>query len=213
MYKFSFYFYSYLKQHNYVLPLLTLGITYVGTPFCADSVEIQQDGQDQITYETTAIIPRFNFTCNGRITVIRARVRRENQDNFSFFQVWRPSSTSSITYNRIGEVQLSHDQVAGNGTYRTANIILTGNNRIEVQSGDVVGYYREIYSRYRLRTIQTDGYIQYEFDGTNTPTSVNLNNADRNINKRQPLIEFIIGMCVYSITVVYRLLSIVSKYM
>ena len=186
---------------------------YVGTPFCTDSVDIQQDGQDQIGHERIAIIPRLNFTCNGRITVIRARVRRENVNNFSFFQVWQPSSTSSTTYNRIGEVQLSHDQVTGSGTYRTATIILTGNNRIEVQSGDVVGYYREIYSRYRLRTIWTDGYIQYEFDGTNTPTSVNLDNANRHINERQPLIEFTIGKCVYSITIVYRLLSIVSKHM
>ena len=170
---------------------------YVGTPFCTDSVDIQQDGQDQITYETTAVIPRLNFTCNGRITVIRARVIREGRDNFSFFQVWRPSSTSSTTYNRVGEVQLSHDQVTGSGTYRTATIILTDNNRIEVQSGDVVGYYRESFSRYRLRTIQTDGYIQYEFDGTNAPTSVNLNNANRFRNRQQPLIEFIIGKCVY----------------
>ena len=186
---------------------------YVGTSFCTDSVEIQQDGQDQITYETTAIIPRLNFTCNGRITVIRARVGREDLDNFSFFQVWRPSSTSSITYNRIGDVQLSHDQVTGSGTYRTATIILTDNNRIEVQSGDVVGYYHESFSRYRLRTIRTDGYIQYEFNSTNAPTSVNLNNADRHINERQPLIEFTIGKCVYSIIAFYRLLSIVSMHM
>ena len=188
---------------------------YVGTSFCTDSVEIQQDGQDQITYETTAIIPRLNFTCNGRLTVIRARVIREgrNNYNFSFFQVWRPSLSSSTTYNKIGEVQLSHYQVTGSSTYRTATIILTGNNRIEVQSGDTVGYYREAYSRYRLRTIRTDGYIQYEFEGTNAPTSVNLSNADHSINKRQPLIEFTIGKCVYSITVVYRLLSIVSKHM
>ena len=186
---------------------------YVGTPFCTDSVEIQQDGDDEISYQRIAIIPHLNFTCNGRITVIRARVRRANQDNFSFFQVWRPSSTSSTTYNRTGEVQLSHDQVTGSGTYRTATIILTGNNRMEVQSGDVVGYYRQSYSRYRLRTIQTDGYMQYEFDGTNAPTSVNLNNADRYINERQPLIEFTIGKCVHSITVVYGFISIVSKYM
>ena len=103
--------------------------------------------------------------------------------------------------------------MTGSGNYRTANIILTGSDKIEVQSGDVVGYYRQSYSRYRLRTIQTDGYIQYEFDGTNAPTSVNLNNADRSINERQPLIEFTIGKCVYSITVIYKLLSIVSKHM
>ena len=104
--------------------------------------------------------------------------------------MWRLSSTSSTTYNKIGEVQLSHDQVAGSGTYQTATIILTGSDTIEVQSGDVVGYYHESFSRYRLRTIQTDGYILYEFDGSNIPTSVNLNNASRHTNERQPLIKF-----------------------
>ena len=127
-----------------------------------------------------------------------ARVRRENQNNYSFFQVWRPSSTSSTTYNKIGEVQLSHDQVTGSGAFRTATIILTGNDTIEVQSGDVVGYYRKSFSRYRLRTIQTDGYILYEFDGSNDPTSVDLNNADRSKNKQQPLIKFTIGKHVFS---------------
>ena len=112
--------------------------------------------------------------------------------------MWRPSSTSSTTYNRIGEIQLTHNQVTCGGTYRTAYIILTGNNTIEVQSGDVVGYYRKSFSRYRLRTIQTDGYIMYEFDGLNATTSVNLSSADHYINERQPLIQFTIGKCVFN---------------
>ena len=98
-----------------------------------------------------------------------------------------------MIYNKIGEVHLSDNQVTGSGFFRTANIILTGDNTIEVQSGDVVGYYRQGDARYRLSTIQTNEYILYEFGGdSNTPTSVNLNNADRNINE-QPLIEFTIG--------------------
>ena len=88
--------------------------------------------------------------------------------------------------------------MTGRGTYRTPNIILTGDNTIEVQSGDVVGYYREGGARYRLRTIPADEYILYEFDSeSNGPTSVNLSNADRDINE-QPLIEFTIGKCVFS---------------
>ena len=166
---------------------------------CTDSVDIQRDGDDQIEYRRIAIIPRLNFTCSGRITSIMARVRRENQNNYSFFQVWRPSSTNSTTYNKIDEVQLSHDQVTGSGTYRTATIILTSNDKIEVQSGDVVGYYRESYSRYRLRTIETDGYILYEFDGSNDPTSVDLNNANRSKNEQQPLIKFTVGKHVFNL--------------
>ena len=103
-----------------------------------------------------------------------------------------------MIYNKIGEIQLLDDQVTGSGDYRTANIILTGDNTIEVQSGDVVGYYRQRGARYRLSTIQTNEYMLYEFRGdSNTPTSVNLSNADRNVNE-QPLIEFTIGKFVFS---------------
>ena len=171
----------------------------LGGQFCTDSVDIQQNGDGELEHNRITIIPRLNFTCNGRITIIRARVRRpENRNNPSFFQIWRPSSTSSTVYNRIGEVQLSDDQVTGSGEYRTANVILIGSDKIEVQSGDVVGYYRQGGARYRVRTIQTDGYILYEFDGSRAPTSVDLNNADRHMNDRQPLIEYIIGKCVFS---------------
>ena len=102
--------------------------------------------------------------------------------------MWRPSSTSSTTYNRIGEIQLTHNKVTCGGTYRTAYIILTGNNTIEVQSGDVVGYYHPPRSRYRVTTIQTDGYILHEFSGSYE--SVYLNNGH---NYHQPLLQFTIG--------------------
>ena len=167
---------------------------------CTDIVNVQQDG-NEIENRRISIIPRLNFTCNGRITAITARVRRRyNRYNDAFLQIWQSSSTSSTTYDKVDEFEISHDQVTGinSGEYRTANIMLTGNNKIEVRSGDVVGYYRESGARYRFRTIQTDGYIQYEFDGQNDLTSVNLNNANRYTDERQPLIQFTIGKCVFN---------------
>ena len=114
---------------------------------------------------------------------------------YPIFQVWRPASSDSTIYNKIGEVQLqSDDQVTGSGDYRTANIILTGNNTIEVQSGDVVGYYHPPQSRYQVRTISTDGYIQYQFNGSHE--SVDLNNYQNTSNEYQPLIQFAIGKSV-----------------
>ena len=169
----------------------------LGGQECTDYVDVEQNS-DEIGYDRIAIIPRLNFTCNGRITSIRARVRfRTDRSANAFFQVWRPSSMGSTIYNKIGEVQLSDEltDLSSDGV-QTTNIILTGINTIQVQSGDVVGYYRENGARYRFRTIQTDGYIQYEFDGTNDPTSVNLNNADRNNDNRQPLIQFTFGKCI-----------------
>ena len=162
---------------------------------CIDGVNIQQNGDTQISRGRLAIIPHLKFTCNGRITGIRARVTvddNRNRNDYPSFQVWRPSST---IYNRIGEVQLqSDDQVTGSGTYQTANIILTDDNTIEVQSGDVVGYYHPLQSRYRVRDIiSTAGYVLYRFDGSSVPNSVNLSNDDAIGGTRQPLIQFTIG--------------------
>ena len=119
----------------------------------------------------------------------------EDRVDYPFFQVWQPLSTNSAVYNKIGEVQLQSDQVTGSGDFQTANIILTGNNTIEFQSGDVVGYYHPPDARYRVRTIRTSGYRLYQFDldSSPVPTSVNLNNADSEDDEQQPLIQFTIG--------------------
>ena len=170
----------------------------LGGQFCTDYIDIEQEGDNGISRDKLAIIPRLNFTCNGRITGIRARVsRNSNRSGSTSFQVWRPASVGSTVYNKIGEVQLqSDDQVTGSGTYQTANIILTGNNTIEFQSGDVVGYYRPPESRYGVRIIGTSGYRLYRFDELPLPTSVNLSNANSSNNERQPLIQFTIGKCM-----------------
>ena len=168
----------------------------LGGQFCTDSVDVQQDGDNEIGRDMLAIIPRLNFTCNGRITSIIARVRFDDNDNrvdYPVFQTWRPTSIGSTIYNKTGQVQLqSDDQVTGSGNRRTVTIILTGNNTIEVQSGDVVGYCHPPESRYRVRNIQNDGYKQYEFD--ESPESVDLDHRDGIHDNQQPLIQFIIGM-------------------
>ena len=161
---------------------------------CTDIVDVQLNGNDQIGRNRLAIIPHLNFTCNGRITSISARVyvdNNQNRNDYPFFQVWQLAVDSTTIYNKTGEVQLSDDQVTGSGDYQTANIILTGNNTIEVQSGDVVGYYHPLQSHYRVRTIQTIGYILYQFMGSHD--SVDLSNNISSNDQRQPLIQFTIG--------------------
>ena len=177
--------------------IILMNNSLLGGQFCTDYVDVHQDGRNQIGRSRLAIIPRLTFTCDGRIIGIRARVLFDNgRNDYPFFQVWRPSSDGSTIYNKIGEVQLqSDDQVTGSGDYRTVNIILTGNNTIEFQSGDVVGYYHPPDARYRVTTIRTSGYRLYQFDGSPALTSVNRDNGDRD-NNRQPLIQFTIGKCV-----------------
>ena len=167
----------------------------LGGQKCTDYVDIQQDGDGQYGQNRTGIIPRLNFTCSGRITSIRARLTSNgNRNNYPFIQVWRATSDGSTLYNKIDEVQLSDDQVTGSGNFQTANITLTGNNTIEVQLGDVVGYYHPPDARYQMREIDTDGYYLYRFDGSPAPDSVNLTENDLVVNYRQPLLQFTIGM-------------------
>ena len=175
----------------------------LGGQFCTDYVDIEQNGQDDIGRGDgrLAIIPRLNFICTGRITSIRARLESHGGSCNPIFQTWRLASAGSMVYNKIGEIQLLSNQVTGRAhdDYRTANIILTGNNTIEFQSGDVVGYYHPPDSRYRVRTIRTDGYRLYEFSGSSIATSSSVNLMGDGINQRQPLIQFTIGAFVFLI--------------
>ena len=168
----------------------------LGGQECIDYVNIQQHGDVAIGRNRLIIIPRLNFTCNGRITSIRARMIFDNSSSdYPSFQVWRPPSIGSTMYNKIGEVQLqSDDQLSVvNNVTRIATITLTGNNTMEVQSGDVVGYYHPPDARLRVIMRRTDEYRVYEFSGTRE--TVNLNDIFNNTNNLQPLIQFTIGEC------------------
>ena len=172
--------------------IVLMNNSLLGGQECTDSIDVGQIGNNQINADRLAIIPRLNFTCNGRITRIRARIGFIGfTQEYPFFQVWRPASVGSTIYNRIGQVQLQLDQVIFINLVPVANITLTGNNTIEVQSGDVVGYYHPPNAHFRVRTIQTRGYRLYQFSGS--PDSVDLSNNIGNDDNRQPLIQFIIG--------------------
>ena len=163
----------------------------LGGQCCTDSVDVLQNSDNVMGHNSQAIIPRLNFTCNGRITSITARVSFNVVSNFPFFQVWRAASVGSTIYNRINQVQLPREVIPGAGV---ANFSL--HNTIEVQSGDVVGYYHPSSSRYRVRDIRTDGYILYQFSGSQE--SVDLNDNISSDDRRQPLIQFTIGKCIFS---------------
>jgi len=118
-----------------------------------------------------------------------------NRNGFPSFQVWRPSSPGSLIYNRISEVQLQSDDqvIIGSNGFQEARIPLNGDDRIEFQSEDVIGYYHPLDSRYNVRDIQTDGYLLYLFDESPPPASINLDERSARRNSRQPLIQFQIG--------------------
>ena len=178
--------------------IVLMNNSLLGGQQCTDHINIQQHGNVIIGDKRLAIIPSLNFTCNGRLTSIRARMNFDDKGtNYPFFQVWRPASLHSTTYNKIGEVKLqSDDQLSEiDDTFLTVTITLTGNNKMEVQSGDVVGYYHPPDARYRVLSRITFGYRLYEFSESHK--SVDLNNTLFNNSYffRQPLIQFTIGKC------------------
>ena len=140
------------------------------------------------------IVPCLRFSCNGRITSIKAKVnKKSDNNNFLSFQVWRQSSVNSSVYNKTGEAKMSsNDQVTSN----ILNIKLTGDNAIEFQSGDIIGYYHPNGSSYLVTHINnTNGYKLYRFDKLLQNTAaVNISEATKVKQRKQPLLQFEIGI-------------------
>ena len=160
---------------------------------CIDVVDnVQQTGDDQISIGRTVIVPRLNFTCSGRITNIRVRILSDGDGtNFPSIQVWRQSSTPQL-YNLINVVQIESSHLNNQLTHLEAIISLTGDNRIQFLSGDVIGFYNPSDSGYVTRDIMTLGYVMYVFLGSDD-SSLNLNNANFSPDGRQQLIQFTLG--------------------
>ena len=161
------------------------------------SDDVQRRGSDTpLRNNRIVIVPRLNFTCNGRITNIRVRISSDGTgDNFPYVQVWRPSQPS--LYTRWDQVHIQSSHLKTNLTYPEANIPLTGNNRIQFQPGDVIGFYNPSDSGYEIRDRPTSGYMFYVFTGS-TATSLDLSNVNPTPMERQPLIQFTLGEYVDS---------------
>ena len=166
---------------------------------CFDAVNVRRQGLNVISRSSQVIIPRSNFSCNGRITGYQLSLRRGMFEELArppVIQVWRP--TSSTTYTRVDtECLLAANDImlTGGGTnvYNLGTVSCTGNNRIEFQAGDVIGYHHANFLLYHLYTITTMGYIAYVFDTSNPLSTLNINSADSVMDFRQPLIEIMFG--------------------
>ena len=168
-----------------------------GGQSCIDDVDnVQQSGNQGIVHNRTVIVPSLNFTCNGRITNIRVRILNDSAtgNNFPYIQVWRPSSSSQL-YSLTDQVQIQSSHLNTQLTYLEANIPLTGNNRIQFQSGDVIGFYNPPDSGYEIRDITTPGYKLLVFVGASTG-SLDLSAAHAISTRQKPLIRFTVGELV-----------------
>jgi len=166
-----------------------------GGQTCVQNINVQRVGSGYMTRRRLGIVPQLYFHCNARITRIRVRLLPDiNRHDYPYIQIWRPSSKDSTTYTKIAQVQVTKSQII-RIRYVEADIHLGGTNRIVVETGDVIGYYHPVDVGYRVRTVETTGYVLYvfnEIDGS-TATSIDLSNKFHHYPLSQPLIQFTIG--------------------
>ena len=166
---------------------------------CMNNPNVDQRGELSIGAGGQVIVPRASFNCNGRVTDIAVSMRwgGRRSGNLPLFQVWHPTSLTSNTYNKTGEIQLPVGMQRGRnrqGTnYFYARMSLSSSSQIEFQSGDVIGYYQPSNSRRRIWSIETRGYTSYSKTATSPLTTLlDISNADIESNS-QPLIEVMFG--------------------
>ena len=151
------------------------------------------------------IAPSSTFSCNGRITSVTVSLLAVEAFpgimttgiNLPVFQVWHPLLPASSIYSMIGQVQFQSGVHIVRYFY-TSTVLLIGDERIEFQSGDVIGCYQPPYP---LRLVQiinasTDdaNYTSYFSHVSNlTTATINISGVDYDEKVWQPLINITIG--------------------
>lgn len=143
------------------------------------------------------ILPQTYFFCNGRITGFIVSLNEDDNDDveYPYIQVWR--NVNSSLYTLVGQYQLQESDIRRKQSYFIANAVLSGTNRIEFQSRDIIGYYHPPEPRYRVWSVEnTRGYTIY---GVNTRFPLNMfiirstsNSLSVSRNER-PLIQALYG--------------------
>ena len=172
----------------------------LGCEGCFEQVTVQQRGNQSLSEQLQIIVPRANFTCNGRVTGITASMDSVSSGRTDpYLQVWHPATPGGDVFDKVDEVQLVESEVVeevdnNNNTYWLVNITLNDDDRIEFEAGDVIGYYHPPDTRYRVWSIKTAGYRLYAHNVADASSRFNLSSQGITINGVQPLIQFTIGM-------------------
>ena len=163
---------------------------------CTNNPSVNQRGERSIDIGRQVIVPSAAFNCNGRIKNIAVSMWWGWFDELPLFQVWRPTSLTSNTYNKTTEIQLPAGIERGSfffGTnYYFANTSLNRNDWVEFQSGDIIGYFQPSNPQRGIWSIQTSEYTSYTNTVTSPLTSIDTSNADV-VSNSQPLIEVTFG--------------------
>ena len=157
-------------------------------------VNVHQKGGNPQNTENQVIVPRSNFSCNGRVTGYLISLDQLSSDSGDYpsIQVWRPSDLTN--YNEISRYTLTQNDISDMNSYYLASVSFTGANRIEFQSGDVIGYHLPNTLRYTIWNIETRGYTSFSISADNPLSSFDTDNDDSNEDSnRQPLILVLYG--------------------
>ena len=164
-----------------------------------DTVDVQQRGNDQLMNENlNVIVPKSNFSCNGRIigyTVSLDQEVDEDGCNFPSILVWHPLNAEQTTYSIVNTYTLSmNDDINRERNYYFADISFTGNNRIEVSPGDVIGYQHRSKACYTVWSIEAADNTSYSANDINDNT-INISDSSMTSDSDlQPLIQVDFGM-------------------
>ena len=165
---------------------------------CVDTVNVRQRGTNAASTSRQVVVPESDFSCNGRITgYLISLEEASSSGDYPIVQVWHP--TSSTVYTRVDtECPLTANDIDrmrnGDDEYYLGNVSCTGDNRIEFQSGDVLGYYHANEVHYRLWSTDTAGYTAYHRDRNSPLNTLNINaNSVDETDNRQPLIQVMYG--------------------
>ena len=142
------------------------------------------------------IVPQTYFSCNGRINGFIVSLSLDDNDDVQYphIQVWR--NVDPGLYNLVGQYHLQESDISRKQDYYLANVTLNGVNRIEFQSGDVIGYHHPSEPRYRVWNIEnTRGYSIYIIDTRYPLSTLNIRGTSHlNVRQdRRPMIQVIYG--------------------
>ena len=165
---------------------------------CANNPNISTPGDYFILEGIQFVMPNLTSNCNGgRISGVTANMYAARRfGSLPVFQVWHPLSPGSNVYSKVGQVQFEAPEGANIVTrIHISNVSLTGSDRIEFQSGDVIGCYQPFFSRYTVGANNASYTSYFTNSSSLAATTINVNNVSYFETIMQPLINVMIGEC------------------
>ena len=161
---------------------------------CVDNFDVQKEGDFTMGNSRQMIVPQMYFLCNGRINgfIVSLNLDDDNDVEYPYIQVWH--NLSGI-YVLVGQYQLQESDISRTENYYLASASLNGGNRIEFQSGDVIGYFHPPNPRYRVWSIENArGYTTYSVDSQSPLKMLNIRRGSFSENQGdRPLIQALFG--------------------